>query len=133
MGMGVGVKIILINGSSIPLYEQIKTAIKNEILEGKLSCDEQLPSVRELSNELGVSILTVKKAYDELGGEGFIIIRQGLGTFVAPINESLHQEERQKELEKHLTEASRIAKLINTDKTDFLSLAEYIYGSDSDE
>lgn len=126
-------KIVLINGSSIPLYEQIKNAIKDEILEGKLSFDEQLPSVRELSAELGVSILTVKKAYDELAGEGFIIIRQGLGTFVAPINESLHQEERQKELEKHLIEASRIAKLINTDKVDFLSLAEYIYRSSDDE
>lgn len=125
-------KIVLINGSSIPLYEQIKNAIKDEILEGKLSFDEQLPSVRELSAELGVSILTVKKAYDELAGEGFIIIRQGLGTFVSPINESLHQEERQKELEKHLIEASRIAKLINTDKADFLSLAEYIYGSDDE-
>ncbi|NMA93986.1 MAG: winged helix-turn-helix transcriptional regulator [Clostridiales bacterium] len=126
-------KIVLINGSSTPLYEQIKNAIKDEILQGKLSFDEQLPSVRELSAELGVSILTVKKAYDELAGEGFIIIRQGLGTFVAPINESLHQEERQKELEKHLIEASRIAKLINTDKVDFLSLAEYIYRSSDDE
>ncbi len=126
-------KIVLINGSSIPLYEQIKNAIKDEILEGKLSFDEQLPSVRELSAELGVSILTVKKAYDELAAEGFITIRQGLGTFVAPINESLHREERQKDLEKHLIEASKIAKLINTDKADFLSLAEYIYGSDDDE
>jgi len=127
------VKIILINGSSTPLYEQIKNAVKNEILEGKLYCDEQLPSVRELSHELNVSILTVKKAYDELEKEGFITIRQGLGTFVAPISKNLHQEERQKEMEKHLIEACKIAKMIGTGRIDFLSMAEYLYGGDDDE
>lgn len=127
------VKIILINGSSTPLYEQIKNAVKSEILAGKLSCDEQLPSVRELSYELSVSILTVKKAYDGLEKEGFITIRQGLGTFVAPISENLYQEERQKEMEKHLIEASKIAKRIGSNKKDFLNFAGFIYGNDEDE
>ena len=62
-------KIILINGSSTPLYEQIKNAIKENIVGNTVSSDAQLPSVRQLSKELGVSILTVKKAYDELERE----------------------------------------------------------------
>ena len=57
-------RIILINGSSVPLYEQIKNSIKENIVENRALPDEQLPSVRQLSKELKVSILTVKKAYD---------------------------------------------------------------------
>ena len=78
-------KIILINGSSVPLYEQIKNAIKENILKNKVEEGEQLPSVRTLSKDLKVSILTVKKAYDELEEEGFVESRQGLGTFVQGI------------------------------------------------
>lgn len=65
-------KIILINGSAVPLYEQIKNAIKENILKNKVKEGEQLPSVRTLSKDLKVSILTVKKAYDELEEEGFV-------------------------------------------------------------
>ena len=92
-------KIILINGSSTPLYEQIKNAIKENIIGNTVSSDAQLPSVRQLSKELGVSILTVKKAYDELEREGFIVIRQGLGTFVASMNQDLLKDEKQKEID----------------------------------
>ena len=102
-------KIILINGSSTPLYEQIKNAIKENIVRNTVSSDAQLPSVRQLSKELGVSILTVKKAYDELEREGFIVIRQGLGTFVATMNQDLLKDEKQKDIESHLLEACKIA------------------------
>lgn len=87
-------RILLINGSSTLLYEQIKNAVKENIVEKIVSPDEQLPSVRQLSGELNVSILTVKKAYDELEKEGFIVIRQGLGTFVAPLSSELIREEK---------------------------------------
>ena len=92
-------KIILINGSSVPLYEQIKNAIKENILKNKVKEGEQLPSVRTLSKDLKVSILTVKKAYDELEEEGFVESRQGLGTFVAGKDSEVKREEMQKELE----------------------------------
>ena len=126
-------KIVLLNGSSVPLYEQIKEAVKNEIVEERLVSDERLPSVRELSSELNVSILTVKKAYDALEEEGFLVSRQGLGTFVASIDPSLHREEKQKELEQHLIEASRLAREINMDLKEFIELAEYISGGEYDE
>lgn len=120
-------KIILINGSSTPLYEQIKNAIKENILENIVSADEQLPSVRQLSRELNVSILTVKKAYDELEKEGFIVIRQGLGTFVASMNPELLKEEKQKEIEENLENACKVAKSINLSEAELVDLMKYIY------
>ena len=124
-------RIILINGSSTPLYEQIKNAVKENIVEKILSQDEQLPSVRQLSKELNVSILTVKKAYDELEKEGFIVVRQGLGTFVAPLNLDLIQEEKQKEMEENLLIACRLAKSIDLSESELLDLIKYIYRGDT--
>ncbi len=124
-------RIILINRSSTPLYEQIKNAVKENIVEKILSQDEQLPSVRQLSKELNVSILTVKKAYDELEKEGFIVVRQGLGTFVAPLNLDLIQEEKQKEMEENLLIACRLAKSINLSESELLDLIKYIYRGDT--
>lgn len=125
-------KIILVNGNSTPLYEQIKNAIKENIIENIVASNQQLPSVRQLSKELNVSILTVKKAYDELEKEGFIIIRQGLGTFVAPMNPELLREEKQKELELHLLKACQIAKQINLTESELLELLNYIYKGEID-
>lgn len=126
-------KIILINGSSTPLYEQIKNAVKENIIQEILPPDEQLPSVRQLSKELNVSILTVKKAYDELEKEGFIVVRQGLGTFVAPLNLELIQEEKQKEIEENLIMICRIAKSINLSESELIDLMRYIYGGVNNE
>lgn len=128
-------KIILINGSSIPLYEQIKNAIKENILKNKVGEREQLPSVRTLSKDLKVSILTVKKAYDELEEEGFVESRQGLGTFVAGKDSEVKREELQKELENHLQEAIKLSADLDLDKETILELFEFLYkeGLDYDE
>ena len=128
-------KIILINGSAIPLYEQIKNAIKENILKNKVEEGEQLPSVRTLSKDLKVSILTVKKAYDELEEEGFVESRQGLGTFVAGKDSEVKREELQKKLEEHLQEAIKLSIQLNLDKKTILELFEILYkeGLDYDE
>lgn len=120
-------KIVLSNGSSVPLFEQIKNAIKENIMTGQLDDGEQLPSVRVLSKELKVSILTVKKAYDELAKEGFIEVRQGLGTFVAENNQELKVEEKQKEMENNISEAIILAKSLAIEKQTFLELVEFMY------
>ncbi len=120
-------KIVLSNGSSIPLFEQIKNAIKENIMTGQLDDGEQLPSVRVLSKELKVSILTVKKAYDGLAEEGFIEVRQGLGTFVAENNQELKVEEKQKEMENNISEAIILAKSLAIEKQTFLELVEFMY------
>ena len=120
-------KIILINGSSVPLYEQIKNAIKENILKNKVKEGEQLPSVRTLSKDLKVSVLTVKKAYDELEEEGFVKSRQGLGTFVSGKDSEVKREELQKELEDHLQEAINLSVELNLDKKTILELFEFLY------
>lgn len=128
-------KIILINGSAIPLYEQIKNEVKENILKNKISEGQQLPSVRTLSKDLKVSILTVKKAYDELEEEGFVESRQGLGTFVAAKDSEVKREELQKKLEEHLQEAINLSIQLNLDKKTILELFEILYkeGLDYDE
>ena len=124
-------KIVLLNGSSIPLYEQILNAIKENVKNGTLTAEAQLPSVRQLSKELGVSILTVKKAYDTLEANGFIVVRQGLGTFVAPMNPNLLREEKQKEVEASLMHACRVAKNIDLGEAELVELLQYIYEGDA--
>lgn len=92
-------KIILNNSSMVPIYEQLMDQIKNEIIEGKLTAGEALPSVRALSKELKISALTVKKAYDRLDEDGFIVTVHGKGSFVAETDKSLALEACQKAVE----------------------------------
>jgi len=120
-------KIIISNASNVPLYEQIKEAIKSEILSGELKEGEQLPSVRSLSKDLKVSILTVKKSYDELADEGFVETRQGLGSFVVEGNSLLKQEERRKILEEKLIEAVDLSKSLKIQEEEFFDLIKFIY------
>lgn len=120
-------KIVLINGSAIPLYEQIKDGIKENIIRGEISAGEQLPSVRTLSKELKVSILTVKKAYDELEAEGFVESRQGLGTFAATDSATLRNEEKQKKLEELLQESVSLAKELALSENDLKDLFELLW------
>lgn len=123
-------KIIIKNGSPVPIYEQIKNAIRDEILKDNVKAGEKLPSVRALARELSISILTVKKAYDELEDEGFIESRQGLGTFVGKEDPNLRLEEKQKKLEESLLSAIRISKDIEMDKNDLFELLAYLYEGD---
>lgn len=123
-------KIIIKNGSPVPIYEQISNAIRDEILKEKLKAGEKLPSVRNLARELSISILTVKKAYDELENEGFIESRQGLGTFVGKEDPNLRLEEKQKKLEEALISAIGISKDIGMEKTDLRELLDYLYEGD---
>ena len=86
----------------IPIYEQIMDQIKTAVLAGELKEGDGLPSVRGLSNELKISALTVKKAYDNLEQDGFTVTVHGKGTFVAAVNPQLLREENQKDVEEDL-------------------------------
>ena len=88
-----------------PIYEQIVAQIKAEVIEGRMTAGDALPSVRALSRELKISALTVKKAYDFLDEEGMIVTVHGKGSFVAEANQNLLREERQKEVEADLENA----------------------------
>lgn len=97
---------IVINNSSFqPIYEQIVIQIKENIMNGTLKEDTLLPSVRTLAKDLRVSMLTVKKAYDELEAAGFIITVHGKGSFVTNANQDLILEEKKKEVEQLLEQA----------------------------
>ena len=91
--------IIINNLSMQPIYEQIGSQIKAAIMQGKLKEEDMLPSVRGLAKDLRVSALTVKKAYDALEEQGFIVTVHGKGSFVACANQDLMLEEKRKEVE----------------------------------
>lgn len=93
------------NSSDDPIYLQIKNQIKNEILNASIREGELLPSIRLLAKDLRVSVITTKRAYDELEQEGFIHSVQGKGSFVAPQNRELLREQYLKKVETNLTEA----------------------------
>ena len=103
-------KIIINNSSMVPIYEQIIAQIKAEVIEGRMTAGDALPSVRTLSRELKISALTVKKAYDNLEEEGLIVTVHGKGSFIAAANQELLMEERRKELEKELEAAVQKAR-----------------------
>lgn len=99
---------IIINHTSMqPIYEQIAERIKGMVMEGCLKAGEMLPSVRTMAKELKISALTVKKAYDFLEEEGFVVTVHGKGSFIAEHNQNLMMEERRKETEAALEQVIR--------------------------
>lgn len=117
---------LMINNSSMqPIYEQIMEQIKQLVLTGKLKEESPLPSVRSLSKDLKISALTVKKAYDKLEEEGFIITVHGKGSFIAPTNRDLMMEENRRQVEADLEATVRKGKTCGMSKeelTDLFSL-----------
>ena len=97
--------IILSNSSDKPIYEQISSQVKAQILSGTLTAGAKLPSIRALASDLGVSVITTKRAYAELEEAGFIDTVQGKGSFVAGGNLELLREERLRQVEGHLARA----------------------------
>lgn len=124
-------KIIISNSSSVPIYEQIKNAIINQIMNCELEEDEALPSIRSLASDIKISVMTIKKAYDELESEGYIVSIQGKGTFVAPKNTELAREQAQKDIEDNIQKAIDIANRFNITKKEIIDLIEIFYGSDN--
>ena len=121
---------IISNNSEIPIYEQIKREMKKAISQNELKESEALPSVRNLAKDLRISVLTVKKAYDELEQEGYIKTVQGKGIFVISRNKELAKEEQIKQIEQHIDEIIKISKMTEISKQEILDLFEYLYGEE---
>ena len=102
--------ILIDNKSGVPIYEQIFTQIKGHILSGELKSDEPLPSIRGLAKDLRISVITTKRAYDELERAGYLYTVPGKGSFVAPKNEELLREEHLKKIEEHMGAIRTLAK-----------------------
>ncbi len=120
-------KMLISNSSSIPIYEQIKKSIINQILEGELHEDELLPSIRVLASDIKISAMTIKKAYDELEKEGYLKSIQGKGTFVAPKNTELAKEQAQKDIEKYIEKIVDISNRFNIEEKDVIEMFKIIY------
>lgn len=102
--------IVLRNTSGAPIYEQIAAQIKDQIVDGTLEPGQPLPSIRALAKDLRISVITTKRAYDELEAQGFLTTVAGKGCFVAEQNTQLIRESRLREIEKHLQSAAELAR-----------------------
>ncbi len=104
-------KIIISNDSGVPIYEQIKNQIKAQIISGDLKEDESLPGMRTLASDLKVSVITTKRAYNDLEQEGYIYSMTGKGSFVKRLNGEMVRENAITEIERHFYDAMTVAKM----------------------
>ena len=119
--------IIISNTTPQPLYEQVEEQIKRAILSGELAPGEALPSIRYLARELRVSIITAKRAYDDLERDGFVQTTQGKGTFVSLANLDRLREVAMSQIEEKLAEAVGAAKAIGLGLEEFQQIIEELY------
>ena len=119
---GDGVHIFIDNKSGLPIYDQIYSQIKSHIISGTLQPDEALPSIRNLAKDLRISVITTKRAYDELEKEGFIYTVAAKGCFVAPKNIELLKEENLKSIEAHMEEIIKLASYCNLTKEEIIEM-----------
>ena len=123
--------IIISNSGDTPIYDQITRQMKGLILRGELQEGESLPSMRLLARELRISVITTKRAYEELEREGFITTVPGKGCFVAPHNLELVREESLRRMEEHLgraVEAARLGGITLSEMTESLNI---LYGDET--
>ena len=117
--------VLIDNKSGTPIYDQIYSQIKSQIICGALTEDELLPSIRNLAKDLRISFITTKRAYEELEKEGFIYTVQGKGCFVAPKNVELLREENLKKIEARMDEIRVLAATCNLEKDDVLHMMQF--------
>lgn len=114
--------IFIDNKSGTPIYNQIYNQIKAQIISGDLVEDEALPSIRTLAKDLRISVITTKRAYDELEKEGFVYTLPAKGCFVAPRNVELLREENLKKIENHIQEILHLGKTCNLSGEELLEM-----------
>ncbi|WP_291573853.1 GntR family transcriptional regulator [Clostridium sp. UBA4548] len=123
--------IIISNSSGEPIYEQITNQVKSAIMKGELSEGELLPSIRLLAKELQISVITTKRAYEELEREGFIETVPGKGSYVSSQNKELLKEKRLKELENKLIEVITESKLIGLTLLELEEMLRLLFNEDN--
>lgn len=119
--------IVIRNTGDMPIYEQIVVQIKQAIVAGELTEGEALPSMRLLAKELRISLITTKRAYEELEREGFIVTMTGRGSFVAAKNLDILREEQRRRLEAHLADAVDAARASGVDADELCALIRILY------
>ena len=122
--------IIISNSAGQPIYEQICRQIKGAIAAGKLRPGEPLPSIRSLARDLRISVITTKRAYEELEREGFITTVPGKGCFVAARNLELVREDARRRVEEHLTRAVEAARSGGVGRDEVNEILDILYGEE---
>ena len=120
--------VLINNRSGAPIYDQIYTQIKAQIISGALTQDSPLPSIRNLAKDLHISVITTKRAYDELEKEGFLYTVAGKGSFVAPRNTDLIREENLRQIEAHLRQAALLAAQCGLSRREIFELYDLLTG-----
>ena len=124
-------RILISNSSPDPIYEQIVRQIKGQIIAGELSEGEPLPSIRKLAHELQISVITTKRAYEELEKEGLIDTVGGKGTFVASQNQEFMREKRMKLVETKLSEALADARMLGVNFEELSEMLQLLLEEES--
>lgn len=119
--------IFINNKNGVAIYEQIYTQIKSQIVSGDLGEDAPLPSIRSLAKDLRISVITTKRAYEELERDGFIYTVPGKGSFVSKRNDGLLKEENLKKIEAHLEEAIKLSSFCGLSKDDIIQMINLLY------
>lgn len=122
--------IIIVNSADTPIYEQITRQIKDAIIKGELKEGDLLPSVRALARDLDISVITTRRAYDELEKQGFTINMAGRGTFIAAKNLELLKETRYKIIEEKLSQAVEYSKSIGITKDEVIEIINLLFEED---
>jgi GntR family transcriptional regulator len=108
----------------LPIYEQIKRQIKDQIMSGQLKANDFLPSIRQLARDLGISVITTTRAYSDLEAEGFIATMQGRGTIVLPKDNEMVREQYLKKIEECFQEAIDKGRLAGIEKQELIKILE---------
>ena len=120
-------KVVISNTSQAPLYQQIKDQIKDAILKEEFVEGDALPSIRAFANELKVSVLTIRRVYDELEQEGFVTSQVGIGTFGSTSNIELLRDSKRRLVEKKMLDMIQTAKSLGIGKDDLNAMMEILY------
>lgn len=123
-------KILISNTSDKPLYQQIKDQIKDAIFKGEISEGDPLPSIRNFAHDLKVSVLTIRRVYDELEEEGFITSQVGIGTFVSTGNLELIRDSKRHHVEQIMQELIQTAKTLKITKEELNEMMNILYEGD---
>jgi GntR family transcriptional regulator len=124
-------RILISNSSPDPIYEQIVGQVKSQIISGELDEGDALPSIRKLAHELQISVITTKRAYEELEKEGLLDTVGGKGTFVASQNQEFMREKRMKVVEAKMTEALADARLMGVSLEELGEMLQLLWEEDS--
>ena len=123
-------KIIISNSSSMPIYLQIKNAFISQIISGELQENECIPSIRQLAEDIKISVMTIKKAYDELETEGYIKTIHGKGSFDSSRNNEMIKEHARKEIEHHLNSVIELSKKYDIKNKELIDLLQFLLESE---